>query len=169
MCPQIFRPGLRERLILCQDNILTENFWHRLALDFSFNWPQDIKNVYRLDSGSSAYQLRFSSEFLDSLLRIENWRMGNEFFTEFPDLQDDITTAGMPTPCWSRSSNRVQPQWRRNSRDQSRDKMCSYHLIEDDMKGSTNPPHDVKGTSLMYHSHIDSSWDSTQSYLISGI
>ncbi|OBT70899.1 hypothetical protein VF21_10012 [Pseudogymnoascus sp. 05NY08] len=82
-------PGLRERLVLSERYILTENFWHTFAHSFRFHWPYGLGEAFDMDKKSG--YVRFSGTFWNHLLEIRHWRMDVGFLETFPEFYDDVT------------------------------------------------------------------------------
>ncbi|OBT53215.1 hypothetical protein VE04_05940 [Pseudogymnoascus sp. 24MN13] len=82
-------PGLRERLVLSERYILTENFWKTFAHSFRFHWPYGLGEAFAMDNKSC--HVRFSGTFRNHLLEIRHWRMDVGFLEMFPEFYDDVT------------------------------------------------------------------------------
>lgn len=82
------RPGFRERLVISNCEILTDQFFKYFASCFRLCWPYSIGDAYRVDPVSKLYS--FSDTFEKHVWDIRMWTMSREFFEIFPDLQDDM-------------------------------------------------------------------------------
>ncbi|KAL5351641.1 hypothetical protein ACLOAV_003501 [Pseudogymnoascus australis] len=84
-------PGLRERLVLSEKYVLTEDFWQTFAQSFRFHWPYGFGEAFDKDKKSG--YIRFSGTFCNHLQEIRHWRMDDGFLEMFPEFYDDITPA----------------------------------------------------------------------------
>lgn len=87
------RPGLRERLTISEDNILTNRFWYSFAHNFRFIWPHSPLQAVEVNPSTSCYQL--STDFQTCMQDIGRYRMKSQFFTQFPQLHEDIGPADL--------------------------------------------------------------------------
>ncbi|OBT66044.1 hypothetical protein VE03_03262 [Pseudogymnoascus sp. 23342-1-I1] len=84
-------PGLRERLVLSEKYVLTEDFWQKFAQSFRFHWPYGLGEAFDMDKKSG--YIRFSGTFCNHLREIRYWRMDAGFLEMFPEFYDDINPA----------------------------------------------------------------------------
>lgn len=91
----INRPGLRERLVLSNCEILTDEFFKSFGSCYRLVWPYPISHAYVIDAASGLYA--FSQTFQTHVRDIKMWTMSDEFFQMYPQLRDDIS----PESCGS--------------------------------------------------------------------
>ncbi|KAL3484206.1 hypothetical protein BJX62DRAFT_230416 [Aspergillus germanicus] len=94
-------PGLRERLVLSDCEILTDRFFKCFASSFRLSWSHSISSVYVNQPGSELYS--FSDEFTKHVADLSTWRMCGTFFSLFPALEEDMLsesgTINMSSEC----------------------------------------------------------------------
>jgi hypothetical protein len=91
----IRRPGLRERLVLSNCEILTDPFFKTFGTCFRLIWPYPISYAYEFDAAGGLYS--FTQAFQMHIREIKMWTMCEEFFQSYPQLRDDISA----DPCGS--------------------------------------------------------------------
>jgi hypothetical protein len=82
-------PGLRERLVLGSEAMLTDTFCDIFAQSFRFHWPDELGDMYLMNPQTGL--LQFSGTFTNYLHEIRMWRMDKTFFDAYPETYDDIT------------------------------------------------------------------------------
>ncbi|KAE9367998.1 hypothetical protein N431DRAFT_514683 [Stipitochalara longipes BDJ] len=87
-------PGIRERLVVSKQDLLTNDFWDCFRRNFRFQWPLSFREIYQLNPYTSRYA--FSALFQGRLRDISMWQMEQQFFAAFPEFLDDIS-ASEPT------------------------------------------------------------------------
>ena len=81
-------PGLRERLVISDDTILTNAFFDAFARSFQLHWSHGDADTYFIDPSTGEF--RFSGIFMNHIHHIHSWRMDYSFFGKYPALYEDI-------------------------------------------------------------------------------
>lgn len=82
------RPGFREHLLVWPDRYSNDNILEHLRSHFRFLWPHGPQDLYVLDRYSGTYT--FSMDFSRRLEDIRCWTVQTDFFTLYPELQNEI-------------------------------------------------------------------------------
>ncbi|KAF4980176.1 hypothetical protein FZEAL_3754 [Fusarium zealandicum] len=88
-------PGIRERFVFSQHQYCTNLFWDLFQSNLKILWPYDFRDTYMQNARTGKYQL--SPLFEERLRNINSWTMSPDFFTQFPELYEDIPSyLGIP-------------------------------------------------------------------------
>ncbi|KAL3442010.1 hypothetical protein BJX65DRAFT_321792 [Aspergillus insuetus] len=89
------RPGFRERLVLSDCEMLTDRFFKCFVSCFRLSWPYSISSAYVIQPGTELYS--FSEEFTKHVADLSTWSMCGAFFSQFPDLEEDMLSGDINT------------------------------------------------------------------------
>ncbi|KAH7233619.1 hypothetical protein BKA59DRAFT_319779 [Fusarium tricinctum] len=109
-------PGLRERLIFSQHHYCTNTFWDLLQSNLKILWQDGFQDTFYHNTRTGKYQI--SPLFEQRIRDINSWTMSTDFFTRFPELNQDIPAyMGIPPSVEEMHSRAVIPteQRRRQS------------------------------------------------------
>lgn len=81
-------PGLREKFINTEHRYCSNMFWQLFCKDFRFLWQYEFRDCYTRNTETGLYSI--SPTFRDRIHDIRSWSMGQDFFKEYPECQNDI-------------------------------------------------------------------------------
>jgi hypothetical protein len=84
------RPGLRDKLIRGQVHVESARFAAAYMRNFRFQWPFSLEDTYQYHPVSDTY---VASPLFERYHRdLKFWTMDQEFFWDFPEFKEDITS-----------------------------------------------------------------------------